>query len=234
MQEYEGLVRLFKSDDSVGLLECLRIKGCDVNEWFTFVDIKMPVFLFAIHHGAKRCVKALLDAKANANTVTLFGRVSALNLAVRNDFQCITRVLLDAGADPCLADLSGVSSLHAAAHYDRFVCMEWLLLRTPRSHLSRTNREGLTPLDQACRSESWYCADLLVAAGARGAFLGLPQHVERSIAGCETCRYTSRLLYGILKFRLGTGRDMASLMARHLWITRMEEAWRGCTRARKK
>lgn len=228
------MVRLFKSDDSVGLLECLRIKGCHVNEWFTFVDIEMPVFLLAVHHGAKRCVKALLDAKANANTVTMSGRVSALKLAVRHDFQCITRMLLDAGADPCLADLSGGSSLHAAAHYDRFVCMEWLLLRTPRAHLSRTNVEGITPLEQACRSESWYCADLLVAAGARRAFLVLPQRIQRTIAGCETCRSTSRLLYGILKFRLGTGKDMARLMARHLWITRMEEAWRGYTRTHKK
>jgi hypothetical protein len=53
----------------------------------------------------------------------------------------------------------------------------------------------------------------------------IPPWVHRLVVQREVCRNASRMLYGILRLRLGVCRDMSCLIARALWSTRLQSEW---------
>lgn len=222
---WHGHAHLFSPDDDANtLMMVLRQGEADVN---TCTMNGYSLLDYAVRFQAQRCVRALLDAKADPKPCSPSLRThEPLMGAVWTGNSTILRMLLEAKADPTRRDLDGSTALHLAAELDRFVCVRLLLSYMPHSSLSTRNRNGFTALDRASEQCAWPSATLLVAAGARGGgTCVLDSFVQDVISGMEQCRLSARALYGVLKFRLGLGRDMARLVAQATWSTRMNEAW---------
>lgn len=199
-------------------------------------DTKLRPLHFAVKYYATQCVRILLDFGADPNSTTRYGKIVPLTLAIERSFvPAIVRMLLDAKAKPWKQDAAGNSPLHYAAQRDDSTRMSMLLACTPRNKLWVTNRDGLTPLGESNKYQTWACAELLVQHGARCVGLNGSWHdrILQAVEGCETCRSVARVLYGVFKFRLRSGRDMARMVAHQIWITRMNEAWT-CVRKSKK
>lgn len=224
---------LFNPEDDADSVMAL-LNGENVNECCIFDD--EPVFQYAIRQGATRCVMAMLNAKADPLVYHVGdgGWNPFMSAVYGKGGEPILQLLLEAKADPTYVVEGNWTVLHAASSLHRTSSLSFLLQCTPRSFLDEVDSDGLTPLDVANWMNSWKCADLLVAAGAHGrAPEGLAPRILEAIAGREQCRVAARVIYGVFKFRLRSGRDMARLMTQHVWATRMQEAWR-VTRACKK
>lgn len=192
---------------------------------------------FAVKYYATQCVRVLLDLGADPNCTTRYGKIVPLTLAIERRFvPAIVRMLLDAKAKPWKQDFTGNSPLHYAARLDDSTRMSMLLACTPRNKLWVTSRDGFTPLGESNKYQTWACAELLVQHGARcvGRNGSWHERIFQAMEGCETCRSVAGVLYGVFKFRLRSGRDMARLVAQTVWSTRMREEWRDLGRAKKK
>ena len=79
----------------------------------TFARGGVAPIMYAARQGASTAVQALADAGANLNATTPDG-LTALTLAIINAHYDTAAVLLEKGADPNVADASGMTALYAA------------------------------------------------------------------------------------------------------------------------
>ena len=109
-------------------------------------------------------VRAVIDHGANVNAVNNRGQ-TALWFACVDGHGSIVKVLLDAGADPSIADKYGDSCLHAAIHG---LCSTEIIqeILDHGAHVNDANNDGATPLLLACSTEQEEAVKLLLRAKA--------------------------------------------------------------------
>lgn len=73
----------------------------------------MTALLYAAREGHMNAVHALVEAGADVNMISAGDRISPMLMAILNGHFDIGKYLLDHGADPNLANLSGLSPLYA-------------------------------------------------------------------------------------------------------------------------
>jgi ankyrin repeat protein len=94
----------------------------------------LTALLFAARQGAAETAKALVDGGADVNQVSPGDKTSPLLIATINGYFDLAMYLLDRGADPRLASLSGATPLYAALN------VHWApkaAYPQPRAHLQQ-------------------------------------------------------------------------------------------------
>ena len=109
-------------------------------------------------------VQAIIDHGADVNTVNNRGQ-TALWFACLDGQESFVKILLDAGADPSLADRHGDSCLHAAIHGQ---CSTETIQKIVDhgTQLNAVNKDGATPLLLACSAAQAEAVRLFLNAEA--------------------------------------------------------------------
>ena len=109
-------------------------------------------------------VQAIIDHCADVNTVNNRGQ-TALWFACLDGQESFVKILLDAGADPSLADRHGDSCLHAAVHGQ---CSTETIQKIVDhgTQLNAVNKDGATPLLLACSAAQAEAVRVLLNAKA--------------------------------------------------------------------
>lgn len=133
------------AENHAAVVTLLASRGADVNahskalefpkvktDFATMVFIQMPTggmtpLMFAARQGAMDAVKALIAAKADLNAGDP-DKTTALILAIINAHYDVAATLLEAGANPNIADSAGMAALYAAVDMQH---MEPLTNRPP-------------------------------------------------------------------------------------------------------
>jgi len=129
------------SDD----LDCVDHRGCSALH-YAAAGGSAPSALFLLQWNA------MVD-RADISLTT------PLMLTCRYGYPVVLKVLLDAQADPCLADNNGQAPLHQAAELGQLDCIHLLLLCGAQVH--QRNVHGETALDIAQRQRHIHCVTLL-------------------------------------------------------------------------
>ncbi|CAN0399520.1 unnamed protein product, partial [Scytosiphon promiscuus] len=121
----------------------------------------------AIKAESVEIIRLLLKgSRADPNATDNEGNTPLMTACLR---QCVSvemvRLLLEAGADPALADNTGVIALHAAAHSDIPDLIDMLHSKAPGT-LNRCSSYGMTPLYVACYQGHEAIVSKLLSLGA--------------------------------------------------------------------
>lgn len=126
----------------------------------------------AINHYHLDVFRALLKAGANPDSANGKGLTPLMLTCILEDpargaeRAIMARELLEAGADPALADFQGKTALGFAAARSQISLIDILLLRAPAT-LNRATPDGLTPLYAAAMSGKDEAVSHLLSAGAQ-------------------------------------------------------------------
>lgn len=145
-------------------------------------------------------------------------------------------ILLEYGADPLAREgKSGSCALHEAClstrYEERSVCLTTLLLSHMRAHdrtrLDVRNSDNDTPLGCAFLSDNREAAFALIEAGANPEETAdlTPPWAIPFLRQRRNCRRACRVLYGMMRHRLGVCHDMCNLVTCALWQTRRLVQW---------
>jgi uncharacterized protein len=99
----------------------------------------MTALLYAARQGHAAAVRALVEAGANVNVVAAGDQTSPILVAITNGHFDVAKFLLDSGADPNLADESGLAPLYAT------VDAQWAPLGWAPNPI--TNQETITHVE---------------------------------------------------------------------------------------
>ena len=116
------------------------------------------------HTCSLQPVQAIIDHGADVNAVNNRGQ-SALWFACCDGQNACVKILLDAEADPNIADKYGDSCLHAAMH-GHCSTMTIQEILDHGAHVNTVNKDRATPLLLACSGEQTDCVELLLSLGA--------------------------------------------------------------------
>lgn len=138
----------------------------------------------AARHGCIDTVKALLRADADPNATDGRGRTPLVAAFVTSaDRISVAQVLIEAGADPALADDNGFLPLHHAACHGGPPDIEFLLSHAP-TVLNDVTVNGSTPLLMAAMEGRENEVRCLLSAGARQP----PQWRCAMVVTCPLCK----------------------------------------------
>ena len=101
-----------------------------------------------------------------ANRVEGAGNIYSERCPNEPRLMACTRLLLDAGAQPCLLDSDGQNTVYNAVCHNHHEILAMLLEAGGRAAVDNIDRCGWTALAQAARSGHMECLHLLLAAGA--------------------------------------------------------------------
>lgn len=164
----------------------------------------------AASNGNASNVLYLIQCGAKLNTRGFFGD-SPLMYATRFDYQCIVKMLLEAGADVEHMDNDGVTSLWWALAEKSTKCVKILIDYGARLDKVRKHCP-IPPLK------------------------GIPKWVTRYVDARECARKAAVLMVGIHKrcsVTQGQDVNVLRIIGKHIWSTRMDEHWEN-RRIRKK
>ncbi|KAF7128361.1 hypothetical protein CNMCM5793_003091 [Aspergillus hiratsukae] len=118
----------------------------------------------AAGHGHHAVVELLIDRGAKLESKDAGGR-TALSWAIRNGHPDTVQLLLEKGADPDCKDATKEQLLVWAARRGH-AAITGLLAANPKTDLNATDKNGLTPLLWAARTEQLVIAKILLERGA--------------------------------------------------------------------
>ena len=128
-------------------------------------------------------IQEIIDYGANVNVVNKRGRTALLLGCFYRQLDSVS-VLLEAGADPTIADEEGFSCLHAAV--DGYCSKDTLqTLINHGAHINATRKDGTNALLRACKTGQSESVRFLVEAGA---------DVNIAKPGVDTCLHAA--VYG--------------------------------------
>lgn len=110
----------------------------------------------ALHLAARRGnidLVDLLQKRAHADPIAIdtLGRTPLMMACTAEQNQAaVVRLLLEAGADPALADDGGFTALHLAARHDRIDVVDMLCTRAPTTLMTTNTGNDCSPLAMAC------------------------------------------------------------------------------------
>lgn len=133
------------------ILDCLIKNGANVNivREFCFlcrIDSSPLHCLCDVDDGDEsiKCMKLLIEAKADFNAVDALGQTPLHNAVGRNS-PIFVELLLSSGADIDIQDVDGKTPLHLAIAYSHFDCAKILLDNGANTSLE--NKEGIKAQD---------------------------------------------------------------------------------------
>ncbi|CAM9469500.1 unnamed protein product, partial [Laminaria digitata] len=164
--------------DNVDMVNLLILQGADP-EIPADHEMSCPNSDFAVRRGeralhlaAKRgnvdiaCL-LLKRARANPNATDQTGRTPLMAAcATLHNYAALVRLLLEAGADPALAEEDGFIALHVAAQKGRVDLIDMLYAGAPAT-LNTYSSDGETPLFAACTEGREGTVSRLLSLGAR-------------------------------------------------------------------
>ena len=166
------------SDDGGGTFEVVNVE-IDLDEDPAHYA---PIFI-AARDGDVQAMRAELASGVDPNLRDPHFHITPLHVIVANRvdaagniysercpneprlIEC-TRLLLDAGAQPCLLDSDGQNTVYNAVCHNHHEILAMLLEAGGRAAVDNIDRCGWTALAQAARSGHMECLHLLLAAGA--------------------------------------------------------------------
>ncbi len=196
-----------------------------------------PAWFAAIRSGDVALLRRTVT-RANVNDLTIGGS-TALHLAADSANPAIVRTLLSAGADVAALDEDSWACTHNAALKG---CPEvMLMLLDAGAPVDVINSSGRSPLSLALWTvgpwitytlDHQVCARLLLEFGAqlaraRGA---KPKWARMFTAARAACHHAAVVVIGIGSLQrsphfLLVGRDVARLIGRRVWHTRVHPTW---------
>jgi len=141
------------------LAEVDRLCEAGANPSGTLHGIEMSFMALAAELRDLHVVRALTAHGADLNERLGDGRTLAANAATASDSNAALSCLLEAGADPNIADAHGWTALHLASAYGYLSNVRTLLGYGAVQNVSTP--DGLTPIDLAERNAHGETADLL-------------------------------------------------------------------------
>lgn len=134
------------------------------------------------------------------------------------------------GADPNLDDGRGWRPLHLAASSFNTKCVRLVL--DAGCDVDTRNGVGQTALARSILVFNMEAARLLIAHGAKLELVEchVPNSLVRLAEGRERCRYVALLMVAFRKLHRSpvlavNGLDVAKMLAKYVWSTRMETPW---------
>ncbi|MCX7013872.1 MAG: ankyrin repeat domain-containing protein [Candidatus Sumerlaeota bacterium] len=162
------------------IAECLLNRGADPNRADRYGFVPLCQCLFAGGNAEKvaNTVGLLLSHGANANAScelpVVGGRVTALQLSLREGYEAAAARLIEAGADVNAEGAEGLTALMVAASQGELSSVR--LLMQEGAKLDAAGQNGATALDLAEESGHGEVAALLRDAGARPGKKALASH----------------------------------------------------------
>lgn len=194
---------------SVKMIQVLLDHGADVNaasplelfgaEGVLSLQRGVRAIHVAVIHHRPDYVRVLLAAGARLDARYSGGitpLISAAIMRVPAERLAMTRMLLEAGADPTLPDDQGRLALHYAAADENPCLMDMLLTNKPAT-VNRLSKNGATPLYMASGYGNEKVVSLLLSSGAR--------QPAPMMAMCPLDVAVSHLRFGVVRILLDRG-----------------------------
>jgi ankyrin repeat protein len=174
--------------------------------------------------GHAKCVTTLLDAKANPDKADDSGD-TPLHAASFNDCLENIRILIQHKANVnALSGVEKTSPLHCASTCGYLTCVE--ILVKAGADVDGSNGCYNTPLACSIIFKRFKVAEFLLHSGAKmknvHPHLKVPDWINEIVAKRHTAMYSTLVVKGLLKRRLGLSRDATNLLGLYFWNLRLK------------
>jgi ankyrin repeat protein len=226
---------LFQSviDNNLSLLKDLIEGKADVN----MDHYGHTALWWAANEGSVECATALINAKADIDSVSRYGDAPLHRASFYNHVECV-RVLIKCKANVNALDNSGYSPLHDATTKGHLACVQVCLfplcmlvtdmcrqiLVAAGAESDRPIKNGCTPLACAIKENHLNIAEYLLHVGAKmkNVDVRIPIWMRDIIQKRQNTMSSTLVLKGVLKRRLGQSKDVTNLIAFYFWNTRLK------------
>jgi ankyrin repeat protein len=172
--------------------------------------------------GHAKCVAALLDAKANPDKADDSGDAPLHAASTDNCLENV-RILIQHKANVNVLSGEKESPLHHASTCGYLTCVEMLV--KAGADVDGNNDNYHTPLACSIVFKRFKVAEFLLHSGAKmknvHPHLRVPDWIKEIVAKRHTAMYSTLVVKGLLKRRLGLSKDVTNLLGLYFWNLRL-------------